>query len=121
MDDRQKLLEGVVNIHPNSRPRCSLVTTHMGTLLVLGIDYDSAVTLLNSRLTDEELNQLEEWETFVFTEGMPIEMRPHKKSIRNGWIVDVVEVTEDMWESILFEQANRRTQQAIQTSGLAVK
>jgi len=117
-EQRQKLLENVVNVH--ARSYCSLVTSHAGTLLILEKKYHEVLDEIGEFITPEELNNFYEVETFIFLEGMPVELRTHRKSIRVGWIIDVVEVTSDMWQDILLDQANRKSQQAIQGSPLNI-
>lgn len=113
--ERKALLEGIVDT--DDQALVSLVTSHQGTLLVLGETIDTAL----EKLSHAEDMEFTKWLTFVFTQKLPIRLMKQQKYIRAGWVIDIVEVTEEMWENMLLDQGNRLAQMAINSSPLKVQ
>lgn len=110
--EAKELLKDVIDTEHQAR--CSLVTSHAGTLMVLGVTYDEAVERVDSYRSWDELNCLLEWETFIWTGERGTEMWLHKKSIRAGWIIEIVEVTDEQWTAYVTDHLARTAQQAMQ-------
>lgn len=113
--ERKKILEGIIDT--DEQALVSLVTSHQGTLLVLGETIDTAL----EKLSHAEDNEFTKWLTFVFTQKLPIRLMKQQKYIRAGWVIDIVEVTEEMWENMLLDQGNRLAQMQVNQSPLAIQ
>lgn len=111
-DEAKALLRDIINAEHQAH--CSLITSHAGSLLVLNISYEDACKRIEDLKATDDLNTLTEWDTFVWTGTRNAEMQVHRKSIRVGWIIEVVEVTNEQWEHIVTDQVARQTQQALQ-------
>lgn len=111
-EQAKQLLDGIVDTAEQAK--VALVTSHAGTLMVLGIEYEDAIKQLESYLEPKDLQRFIEYRTFIWTGNFNGEMWIHKKAIRAGWIIDVVEVTDEQWRAHVLDQVNRATQAAMQ-------
>lgn len=111
-EEAKALLKDIIDAEHQAY--CSLVTSHAGTLLVLNVSYEDACKKLEALKSADDLNTLTEWETFVWVGTRNAKMQLHRKSIRVGWIIEIVEITDEQWEAIVTDQVARQTQQAMQ-------
>lgn len=124
MDEQQTaeakaLLEGIIDTEHQSH--VSIETTHAGTLMVLGVTYEEACKLVDDLYEEENLSKLIEWETFIWHGQRNSEMWTHRKSIKAGWVVGVIEVTDEQWKAYVLDHVQRQQQAMInqaQQSGL---
>lgn len=126
-DEAKQLLEGIINTEHQSG--FSLLTSHAGTLMVTALvsgedritSYDNAKDYLSKFVGEDDLNKFIEVETFIWAGGLGTDMWIHRKFIRVGWVIEVIEVTDEQWKAYVTDHVAREQQAAInraQQSGL---
>lgn len=108
-DEAKRLLEGIIDL--NIVSNVALITSHAGPLMILGVTYDEfRLTMAAWDMSPEGLSKFVEVETFQWTGQRNSEAITHKKAIRVGWIIEVIEVTREQWDMHVTEQVARQSQ-----------
>ena len=108
-DEAKRLLEGIIDL--NIVSNVALITSHAGPLMILGVTYpEFCKTMSEWDMSSEAQSEFIEVETFQWTGQRHSEAITHKKIIRVGWIIEVIEVTREQWDMHVTEQIARQTQ-----------